>query len=106
MEFDVVIVGGGYTGLSAALAFRSEGMSVVLLEAESCGFGASGRNAGHLTPTIGKDVPTMLKIFGKEKTGRFVALADLAMDEVEHLIRASYAMIRKKLPKSVRTHLG
>lgn len=83
---DVVIVGGGYTGLSAALAFRAEGRSVVLLEAEYCGFGASGRNAGHLTPTIGKDVPTLLTMYGKEKTGRFVALADLAMDEVERLI--------------------
>lgn len=83
---DVVIVGGGYTGLSAALALRAEGRSVALLEGEYCGYGASGRNAGHLTPTIGKDVPTLLKLFGKEKTGRFVALADLAMDEVEHLI--------------------
>jgi glycine/D-amino acid oxidase-like deaminating enzyme len=83
---DVVIVGGGYTGLSTALALRAEGMRVVLLEAQFCGFGASGRNAGHLTPTIGKDVPTLLRLFGKEKTARFVALADLAMGEVEALI--------------------
>src|SRR5688572_4075938 len=83
---DVVIVGGGYTGLSTALAMREEGRSVVLLEAKFCGFGASGRNAGHLTPTIGKDVPTLLKLFGKEKTARFVALADTAMSEVERLM--------------------
>ncbi len=84
---DVVIVGGGYTGLSAALAFREEGRRVVLLEAQFCGFGASGRNAGHLTPTIGKDVPTLLRLFGKERTARFVALADLAIGEVEDLMR-------------------
>ena len=51
-----------------------------------CGFGASGRNAGHLTPTIGKDVPTLLKLFGKEKTSRFVALADTSIAEVERLM--------------------
>lgn len=84
---DVVIVGGGFTGLSTALALRAEGMRVVLLEAQFCGFGASGRNAGHLTPTIGKDVPTLLKLFGKEKTARYVALADLAMSEVETLMQ-------------------
>jgi gamma-glutamylputrescine oxidase len=83
---DVVIVGGGYTGLSSALALRAEGRRVVLLEARFCGFGASGRNAGHLTPTIGKDVPTLLKLFGKEKTSRFVALADAAIAEVERLL--------------------
>lgn len=85
-DADVVIVGGGYTGLSTALALRAEGMRVVLLEAQYCGFGASGRNAGHLTPTIGKDVPTLLRLFGKEKTSRLVALADQAMGEVEALI--------------------
>jgi len=84
---DVVIVGGGYTGLSTALALRAEGMRVVILEANFCGFGASGRNAGHLTPTIGKDVPTLLKLFGKEKTARFVALADVAIGEVETLLQ-------------------
>ncbi|MFN2426661.1 MAG: NAD(P)/FAD-dependent oxidoreductase [Candidatus Binatia bacterium] len=83
---DVVIVGGGYTGLSTALALRAEGMTVVLLEASYCGFGASGRNAGHLTPTIGKDVPTLLRLFGKERTARFVALADVAIGEVEALM--------------------
>jgi gamma-glutamylputrescine oxidase len=84
---DVVVVGGGYTGLTTALALRAEGMSVILLEARTCGFGASGRNAGHLTPTIGKDVPTLLRLFGREKTQRFVKLADTAIGEVERLMR-------------------
>lgn len=84
---DVVVVGGGYTGLSTALALRAEGRSVVLLEARTCGFGASGRNAGHLTPTIGKDVPTLLRLFGTERTQRFVRLADTAIGEVERLMR-------------------
>lgn len=45
---DVCIVGGGYTGLSAALHLAEAGQSVVLLEAHRAGFGASGRNGGQL----------------------------------------------------------
>ena len=41
---DVCIVGGGYTGLSAALHLAQKGRRVVLLEAHRVGFGASGRN--------------------------------------------------------------
>ena len=40
---DVCVIGGGFTGLSAALNLVELGMDVVLLEAEQIGFGASGR---------------------------------------------------------------
>ena len=43
---DVAIVGGGYTGLSAALHLAQAGVDVVVLEAEYVGWGASGRNGG------------------------------------------------------------
>lgn len=43
---DVVIVGGGYTGLSAALHLAERGTNVVLLEAAEIGFGGAGRNVG------------------------------------------------------------
>jgi len=45
---DVAIVGGGFTGLSAALHLAQAGMDVVLLEAHRVGFGASGRNGGQV----------------------------------------------------------
>ncbi|MBT3458027.1 MAG: FAD-binding oxidoreductase, partial [Halieaceae bacterium] len=45
---DVCIVGGGYTGLSTAIHLRKLGFSVTLLEAERVGWGASGRNGGHV----------------------------------------------------------
>jgi len=45
---DVCIVGGGYTGLSTAIHLRKLGFSVTLLEAERAGWGASGRNGGHV----------------------------------------------------------
>ncbi len=46
VEADVVIVGGGYTGLSCALHLSEAGKSVVLLEAHEFGFGGAGRNVG------------------------------------------------------------
>ena len=83
---DVVIVGGGYTGLSTALCLRDAGIDVALLEADFCGFGASGRNAGHLTPTIGKDLPTTLRLFGEERASALVRFADAAVEYTEEVI--------------------
>ncbi|MDX1650445.1 MAG: FAD-binding oxidoreductase [Myxococcota bacterium] len=87
LRADVVVVGGGYTGLSAALALCQQGADVVLLERDFAGSGASGRNAGHLTPTIGKDVPTLLRLFGRERAARLVRFADAAVEHTEETIR-------------------
>ncbi|MDG2339903.1 MAG: FAD-dependent oxidoreductase, partial [Paracoccaceae bacterium] len=46
IEAELVIIGGGYTGLSAALAAAERGVKVVLVEAHQIGFGGSGRNVG------------------------------------------------------------
>lgn len=46
LSTDVAIIGGGFTGLSAALHLASEGATVAVLEAETPGWGASGRNGG------------------------------------------------------------
>jgi gamma-glutamylputrescine oxidase len=46
LQADVVVVGGGFAGLSAALELARQGLSVVLLEADRIGSGASGRNGG------------------------------------------------------------
>lgn len=48
MACDVCVIGGGYTGLSAALHLAGRGYDVVLLEAQRLGFGASGRNGGQV----------------------------------------------------------
>ncbi|WP_433762778.1 NAD(P)/FAD-dependent oxidoreductase [Brucella anthropi] len=47
---DVAVIGGGLAGLSAALQMSRAGKKVVVLEAESIGFGASGRNGGFVSP--------------------------------------------------------
>ena len=85
---DVAVVGAGYSGLGAALALRADGFSVAVLERETAAFGASGRNAGHLTPTIGKDLPTLLLLYGRERARGYVHLAETAIAHVERWIEA------------------
>nr|QQZ52061.1 FAD-binding oxidoreductase [Phenylobacterium glaciei] len=78
----------GYLGLSAALRLRRAGCEVALLEQSFCGAGASGRNAGHLTPTIGKDVYTCLRQWGVERGLALAAFAEAAVDATEARIAA------------------
>ncbi len=52
---DVCVVGGGYAGVSAALELAGRGYSVVLLEAQRIGWGASGRNGGQAIVGFGDD---------------------------------------------------
>ncbi|HCE71525.1 MAG TPA: FAD-dependent oxidoreductase, partial [Ruegeria sp.] len=72
-EADVVIVGGGFTGLSAALHLAEAGQSVVLLEAETPGWGASGRNGGQVNPALKPDPDDIVARFGDDLGRRMVA---------------------------------
>src|ERR1700722_20037440 len=54
---DVVIIGGGITGLSAALHLAEAGVRVAVLEAGDLGAGASGRNGGFVVPHFAKSDP-------------------------------------------------
>jgi gamma-glutamylputrescine oxidase len=85
LDTDVAIVGAGFTGLSAAIALRAAGHSAVVLEQEHVGYGASGRNAGHLTPVIGKDLPT-LAFFWRRRARALVELVELAVGQTEQMI--------------------
>ncbi len=69
---DVVIVGAGFAGLSAALELAKQGAKVVVLEREFAGFGASGRNAGYLGAALGLEYDLFLKGMGKEKAKQIV----------------------------------
>src|SRR5690625_3207456 len=74
-EAEVAIIGGGYTGLSAALHLAERGVSVTLLEAEAPGWGASGRNGGQVNPALKEDPDTVEARFGPLLGGRMIALS-------------------------------
>ena len=56
-QVDVVIIGGGFTGLSTALHLREMGVDVAIVEAMEPGWGASGRNNGQVIPTLSRPDP-------------------------------------------------
>jgi len=72
---DVVVIGGGYTGLHAALNAAERGYSVALLEAGAVGWGASGRNGGQMIPGWRKGAAELIGAFGADKAKRLFALA-------------------------------
>ena len=74
---DVCVIGGGYTGLSAALHLAERGMSVVLLEAHRVGFGASGRNGGQVASGQRRDQDELERMAGKATARK---LWDMAQD--------------------------
>ena len=70
-EIDVAIVGGGYTGLSAARTLAKGGTSVVVLERETIGWGASSRNAGITGSSLKAGMMTIFKRYGKDYGHKF-----------------------------------
>ncbi|MGI9369058.1 MAG: NAD(P)/FAD-dependent oxidoreductase, partial [Ruegeria sp.] len=83
---DVCIVGGGYTGLSAALHLAEAGFDVVLLEAHRVGFGASGRNGGQLGSAQRMDQEDLERLVGDDDAAKLWKLAEDAKDLTKELI--------------------
>lgn len=83
---DVCVVGGGYTGLSAALHLAQKGFDVVVLEAHRVGFGASGRNGGQVGSGQRQDQVWIEKTVGRENAHRLWDLAEEAKTLVKTLI--------------------
>lgn len=81
LNADVVIIGGGYTGLSTALRLARD-FSVVVLEAGRVGWGASGRNGGQLIPGWRKGAADLVKLYGAEHARRLFGLSLQARDRV------------------------
>lgn len=71
-SFDVAVIGGGYTGLSAALHLAEAGSRVGVLEARTIGWGASGRAFGQLVPYLKHDHAGVLAHYGRERGQRLV----------------------------------
>ena len=73
-QADVIVIGGGFTGLSTALHLREAGVDVAIVEAAEPGWGASGRNNGQVIPTLSRPDPEDIVAKHGEAGERFVGM--------------------------------
>jgi glycine/D-amino acid oxidase-like deaminating enzyme len=83
---DVAVIGGGFTGLSAALGLAAGGAKVSLFEADTIGFRASGRNGGQIVPGLKPRADSIVAAFGEERGRRMLDFAHSAADRTFDLI--------------------
>ncbi len=84
---DVAIIGGGISGVSAALHLAERGYRVALLEAEHIGWGASGRNGGQVLPGFGASQTVIKRLVGAAASRRLWNMSIEAVDLLHAQIR-------------------
>lgn len=88
IDVDVVIVGGGMAGLSAAQQFAGRGMKVALLEQYYCGAGASGKSSGFITPDAELSLSDFVRKYGqpiaKDIWDRILAGGEFIRQNIQH----------------------
>ncbi len=86
VECDVCVLGGGFMGLHTALNLQERGLKVILLEAQCVGYGASGRNGGHVIPEFACSQRSFEKQLDKHNARQVWQLAHQAADNLRDRI--------------------
>lgn len=84
--YDVLIVGGGITGLTTALLLQEKGLKCILAEAVNLGFGSTGGTTGHLNTLLDTPYYQVARDFGEEAATLLATGTREAIDLVEGLI--------------------
>lgn len=85
LDVDVAVVGGGITGLTAALLLKRAGKTVAVLEARRLGDGTTSRTSAHLTVALDEQLSTLAARFGDDGARRAVQSSRAAIDTIESL---------------------
>ena len=85
-HYDVAVVGGGFTGLSAARHLAKAGGREVVLEGGPVGSGASGRNGGHLNNGLAHSYLAAKAQLGTERAKALYRAFDDAVDTMERIV--------------------
>lgn len=83
---DVAVIGGGFTGLGAARRLAMAGRSVAVIEARQVGFGASGRNGGHLNNGLAHSYLAARNAFGADRAQAMWRAFDDGIDTIRRII--------------------
>jgi glycine/D-amino acid oxidase-like deaminating enzyme/nitrite reductase/ring-hydroxylating ferredoxin subunit len=95
VETDVAIVGGGITGLTAALLLRAADQRVVLVEARHFGSGVTNRSTAHLTEAIDTRYWQIESTFGKEAARLVAQSSRAAIDRIVSLATPETVLVRR-----------
>jgi len=85
-KVDVAVIGGGFTGLSAARTLAKRGVKVAVLEANTIGWGASSRNGGMTLTGLKPSMHTVMKKYGRDAARRLFQCSLDSVDTVEEII--------------------
>jgi glycine/D-amino acid oxidase-like deaminating enzyme len=85
-KVDVAIIGGGYTGLSAARTLAKNGVRAAVLEANTIGWGASSRNGGMVLTGLKLGMQSVMKKYGRDIAKRLFQCSLDAIDTVEQIV--------------------
>jgi glycine/D-amino acid oxidase-like deaminating enzyme len=86
-KVDVAIIGGGYTGLSAARTLAKNGVRAAVLEANTIGWGASSRNGGMVLTGLKVGMKTVLKKYGRDTARQLFQCSLDSIDTVEQIVK-------------------
>lgn len=84
---DVIVIGGGFTGTSAALQLAKGGVKVMLLEAQSIGWGASSRNGGQALSCLHYTLTRLIQQHGRDLARDMFHSSVRAADTVEKIVK-------------------
>ncbi|HSU28146.1 MAG TPA: FAD-dependent oxidoreductase [Chitinophagaceae bacterium] len=85
--YDVVIVGGGITGISTALLLQKAGRSVMIAEAQNIGFGTTGGTTAHLNTLMDCSYDHVANRFGKDNAKLLAKGTRLALDKIREQVK-------------------
>jgi glycine/D-amino acid oxidase-like deaminating enzyme len=86
-KVEVAILGGGFTGLSAARTLAKQGVNVAVLEANTIGWGASSRNGGMVLTGLKLGMGSVMKKYGRDIARRLFQCSLEAIDTVEQIVK-------------------
>ena len=86
-KYDVVVVGGGITGLSAAYFLKQAGKTVCVIERDRLGDGDTGHTTAHLTEVTDLRLKQLVKTFGEQAARAVWRGGAMAIDAIESIVR-------------------
>jgi gamma-glutamylputrescine oxidase len=95
LRADVAVVGGGVAGLSCAQRLHEAGLSVVLVERDFCGAGASGLSSGFVTPASEIELSSLIASYGAQEAKRIWEFTSAGVEAIranvlEHALDCEY----------------